>query len=161
MKRTSGFLRAFSALKSILFSKKVQIDNITIQGSEEFLKKVSVALELLKERDLEVYKITNESLDWIIEGQSTMLSLTRWGGTLSLGGEQVDSSQTWLAGLLAYQGSRSGLYLENLSKNSNSHKVPKEFYSGDKVWNMRYESLQRLGASYEELKRLADFIETK
>ncbi len=160
-RKNKKFSIGFGVIWSFLFEKETKFENVCIQGKESFRKKVSLALVLIKEKEPEILKKVNEYVDFIIEGQKTMLSLTRLGGTLVLSPEHVDESETWLAGLIAYEASRSALFFENLKKYGSPGKIPKELYEGRKVWDLHYECLQRLGADYEELKQVADFIETR
>lgn len=151
-------LNAWSSFRALIFSQETPFDNIDINGSKEFCEKISAVLMFLKERDPQVFDVVNKNLDWIIESRTTMLSITRWGIGLCLSEGHIDGpSQAWTASLLAYQSFRAQLYKENLKKNST---VPKEAYSGKKVWELQYECLKNLGADFEELKHLADFMES-
>ncbi len=156
IKLFSRFLDAFSVLRSLFFTQEINFENIDIKGSKQFREKVLSALVLLKERDVQAFQVTQNNLNWIIEGRKTLLSLTRWGGTLSLSEEDLSGSQIWLASLLAGESFRAQLYKDHSVKGS---PVPKEVYSWERVLELQYESLKNLGANFEELKHLADFIE--
>lgn len=152
---------AFGFLKNLLFAKEISFDNIDIKGSKEFRERISSALAILKERIPEIYNILNKHFLAIVEGPKSMLTLKEDGSLLCLGRTHLSTSETWLAGLLAYHGARCGLFLEKVRQYGSSRKIPREEYSGWKVLDTQYEYLQRLGADYEELKKLADIIEAQ
>lgn len=150
---------AFSIIESALFAETKRFCDIEVKGRRKFCEKVIHSLDLLKDKDPANLDLINANFPLIIQSTTTFLSLGLGGAALTLEGEEtLKSSDTWLAGLLAYHAYRAQLYSDYKNQHMESHEVPENAYSGDKVSNFHYECLRRIGASYEELEHLSKFI---
>lgn len=145
----------FQVLKYLLHGQKEVISSIEIHGDREFCEVVKEALLLLKGKDPSSFTLADQHLNLIIQSGETLLSPSKWGIALSLEERETKSvSQTWLA----YEGFRAKLAHDYLAQHGRLGKVPQIVYSGEKAWDFMYDSLKKIGGSYEELQHLADFI---
>ena len=151
---------AFQVVRNLLFGHKEVISSIEIKGDREFCEGVKKALLLLKEKDYPSFSMVNQNLDLVVQSGKTLLEPGRDVAVLALeGNEAKESTQTWLACLLACYGYQAKLAHSYLHQHKSSFKVPEVVYSGKKAWDFMYECLNRVGGSYEELQHLKDFIE--
>ena len=150
----------FQVLRNLLFGHKEVISSIEIKGGRDFCQAVKKALLLLNERDAPTFNLVNQHLDLIVQSGKTLLEPGRDVAILGLEEKEAkDSSQSWLACLLACKALQAKLFSDYKTQNTKFSKVPEAAYTGEKTWNFMYECLKRIGASYEELQHLKDFIE--
>lgn len=148
------------AIKSVCFAQKKFFNRIEINGSKQFCERIFDALLLLKERDPQAYKIVDDSLSLLLESRETIFTPSLTGIGVGISRDCYETSLPWLASFIAYQGFKAKLLLEASKRSGVSvMRISKDTYSGKKVWDRQYECLKSLGADYDELKHLADFIE--
>lgn len=134
-------------LKNSFFSYHKEFEDIEIRGEENFCDDIFEALLLLKSKDETSFKYV-QKIVLIVQGSQTILNFGVGGAVLMLNAAEIlGNSKTWIAGLLVYEGYRVKLNEENKGK-----------VSSEEAWQEQYETLKKIGADYEELKHLSDFI---
>lgn len=151
-----------NVIGKLIFSNKENYQNILIVGNSMFFEKIKKALELLKDRSRDAYKIVSQSISMIIETKDDYLSVGKSGASLLLTGSDVrKTSDIWLAGIIAFYGFRAKLYNDAKQSMGINYKIPNEIYSGKNAWDFQYNVLNQIGSSYDEMNHLVEFLKSK
>lgn len=157
------FLRRIQSVHAVIknawFAQNTEFKNVQIRGTQSFCWKITESLSVLRDKDSTSFDIVNEHLSLIIQSDTTFLSLGMGGAVLSIEGQEaLRSTTTWLASILAYQGFRAKLYNDYKNQHKGLSAVPEDVYSGEKAWDFQYNCLRNIGANYDELEHLSQFV---
>ena len=112
----------------------------------------------MRERSPEAYQTVKENIDAIYQSKKdAMATLGKGPGCLAI--DITDQSITWIAGKIYFDSKRISL-IHRIRKHGRMFMAPRE-YSYEKVADDHYRILKEIGSEYEELKHLADWIESE
>ncbi len=159
--------KSFWLLRTGFFAPRATFDTITIRGSKPFLGRIHEALDLLKTRVPETYRLIQNHLVQILEG----IPSGAWVFTLEFQTHTMTTlspkvSQEPLverAATLAHEAYHCALFT-NYKASHPGQKVPEQIYGGEQAERLcleyQCEVLKLLGADEEVITRTRQAVET-
>lgn len=127
---------------------------IEIKGSEKFQKRVTKALQLLKEKAPDAHEIVSEHVRRIEQGRHSGMWAYKTPPTYEMTERTAFYSLTWCAGSIAHDSLHSKLYRDYKKQHSGS--VPDEVWTGrdaeTKCLKHQLDVLKKIGAAKHEIE---------